>query len=107
MTENDKPTRDIPPSTEQKFLPYLSHEVFVDPVSGKEEIVSILKQDASVDEEKYKKFLSHKCPIDLSHIESGGGGIHTYSYKPGLIGNIVTVSCICGAKADITDPSTW
>lgn len=66
-----------------------------------------LEHTAFVSQRKLNEFLSHKCPIDLSHIELGGGGIHTYSYGPGLIGVTVIVSCLCGAKTDITDYLSW
>lgn len=31
----------------------------------------------------------------------------TYSFTPTGIGDVVTISCHCGAKKDVTDYSSW
>lgn len=109
MTENDKHTGDIPPSAEQKHLPFVKHEMYFNVSTGKEEPTAVLEHSACVDEEKYKKFLSHKCPFN-SMIPPESEMVfssHSYCYQQSPLGIGVMVECRCGVKEDITDYSSF
>jgi hypothetical protein len=53
---------------------------------------------------KHRKFCT---ALENSNDVTAIGGRLTYSFTPTGLGEIITVSCICGEKIDLTDVGNW
>lgn len=54
---------------------------------------------------KLQKFSVHKCKYWYN--PGTIGGRITYSFTPTSLGVVVTASCLCGKKLNVTDYESW
>ena len=50
---------------------------------------------------------SRKCPFNKKENQGCSGGRYTYHITYTTIGVVLSITCVCGARCDLTDYGDW